>query len=116
LLRRWITLWLEDRRRARAASHAVPTIPSAPASLVATDWGGWVQLDWQDTSNNELGFRVYRKVDTGAFALYQTLLANVITYQDSSVIFAHQYFYYLTAYNALGESGPSNTVFLTFGA
>jgi hypothetical protein len=116
LLRRWLTLWLEDRRRARAATHVGPTVPNAPAGLVAVDWGTFIRLDWQDMSNNELGFRLYRKVDAGAYGLYQTLGANVTTYQDNSVVVMHQYYYYVTAYNALGESGPSNEVFLTFGA
>jgi hypothetical protein len=116
LLRRWITLWLEDRRRARAATHVGPTVPNAPANLAAVDWGSFIKLDWQDNSGNELGFRLYRKVDAGAYGLYQTLGANVTTYQDSAVAFSHQYFYYVTAYNAVGESGPSNEVFLTFGS
>src|SRR6476620_2494722 len=116
LLRRWIALWLEERRRGRAATHTGPAIPNAPANLNAADEGIDVGLTWQDMSNNELGFRLYRKVDAGAYGLYQTLGANVMTYQDHSVVVMHQYFYYVTAYNALGESGPSNEVFLTFGA
>jgi hypothetical protein len=116
LPRRWLTLWLEDRRRARAATHVGPAIPNVPANLVATDWGTYIGLTWQDMSSNEVGFQLYRRVDGGGYALYQILGANVTSYNDTSVIFAHQYFYYVTAYNAVGESGPSNTAFLTFGA
>jgi hypothetical protein len=116
VLRRWLALWLEDRRRARAATHAGPAIPNAPANLNAADEGIDIGLTWQDTSNNELGFRLYRKVDAGAYGLYQTFGANVTSYQDSAVVVMHQYSYYVTAYNAVGESGPSNVAFLTFGA
>src|SRR5262249_53550382 len=64
---RWITLWWEDRRRARAATHAGPTVPNAPANLIGQDLVTYIQLDWQDMSSNELGFRLYRKVDSGGF-------------------------------------------------
>jgi len=116
LLRRWLTLWLEERRRARAATHVGPTVPNAPANLSAVDWGTFIQLDWQDMSDNETGFRLYRRDGAGAYALYQILLANVTTYQDSGVIFEHSYRYYVTAYNAVGESAPSDEVLITFGA
>ena len=59
-------------------------------------------------SGNELGFRLYRKVDAGAYGLYQTLGPNVVSYQDNSVIISHLYTYYVTAFNAVGESVPSN--------
>src|SRR5580765_6796670 len=116
LLRRWIALWLEDRRRARAATHAGPTVPSAPANLAATDYVTYIMAAWQDMSGNELGFRLYRKVDAGAYGLYQTLGPNVVSYQDNSVIASHQYRYYVTAYNASGESAASNEVFILLGS
>lgn len=116
LLRRWIALWLEDRRRARAATHLGPTVPNAPANLVGTDWGTFIQLTWQDMSNDEFGFHLYRKEDSGTYQLYQILGANVTLYQDSAVIGGHQYRYYVTAFNAQGDSGQSNEVFLVFGA
>ena len=109
---------MQDRRRARAAAGlpAVPAPPNAPTNLVLTDVATWIQLTWQDQSNNELGFRVYRKVDAGSFGLWQTLGANVTITQDLSVLIGHLYEYYVTAYNATGESGPSNTVAETYGA
>ena len=76
----------------------------------------FIQLGWQDMSSNELGFRLYRKVDTGAYGLYQTLGANVTSYQDNSVVVMHQYFYYVTAYNGIGESTASNEVNVVFGS
>ena len=116
LLRRWLTLWLEDRRRARAATHVGPTVPNAPANLIGQDLVTYIQLDWQDMSNNELGFRLYRKVDSGSFGLYQTFGPNVVSYQDSAVVLSHWYYYYVTAYNAVGESGPSNQVGVQAGS
>lgn len=76
----------------------------------------YIQLDWQDMSGNELGFVVYRKADAGAYGFYQSLAANVVTYQDHSVIIAHVYRYYVTAFNAIGESAPSNEVVVVCGS
>src|SRR5439155_8429233 len=113
-LRSWWALWLQGRRRKRIA--AVPAVPVAPSSLDALDNGILVQLTWQDLSSNEQGFRVYRKVDGGSFGLWRTLGANIVTTQDTGVSVGHFYAYYVTAYNAVGESGPSNTVSFVFGA
>ena len=117
LLRRWLTLWLEDRRRARAANHVSgPTVPNAPANLSATDEGVDILLTWQDTSSDEFGFRVYRREGANPYGLYQTLGAGVQSYQDSAVIVEHTYRYYVVAFNAVGESAPSNEAIITFGA
>jgi len=113
-VRSWVSLFLQDRRRARIA--AVAAAPVAPSSMDGFDNGVLVQLAWQDLSSNEQGFRVYRKVDAGSFGLWRTLGANVTNTQDTGVSVGHVYAYYVTAYNALGESGPSNTVSVTFGA
>lgn len=76
----------------------------------------WIELTWQDLSGDELGFRVYRKVDAGSFSLWQSLGPNVTTTQDLTVSAGHWYRYYVTAYNAAGESAPSNTVDEVYGA
>ena len=94
----------------------MPAAPVAPSSLDGFDNGILIQLTWQDLSSNEQGFRVYRKVDAGSFGLWRTLGANVTNTQDTGVSVGHLYQYYVTAYNALGESGPSNTVSFLFGA
>ena len=91
-------------------------MPLAPANLNALDTGVLVELTWQDQSGDELGFRVYRNVNTGAFVLWQTLAANVTLVQDTGVGMGTMYTYYVVAYNANGESFPSNTQELTFGA
>jgi hypothetical protein len=67
-------------------------------------------------SNDEFGFHLYRRVDSGIYQLYQILGAGVTTYQDSAVLGGHAYRYYVTAFNAQGDSAQSNEVFLIFGA
>jgi hypothetical protein len=56
------------------------------------------------------------KGTSGAFGLYQTLGVNVVTYQDNAVVNAHWYYYYVTAFNAVGESAPSNQVSILSGS
>jgi hypothetical protein len=91
-------------------------VPNAPANLIGADLVTYIQLNWQDMSANELGFRLYRKVDAGAYSLYQTFGPDVISYQDNAVVISHWYYYYVTAYNAVGESGPSNEVSVQAGS
>jgi len=91
-------------------------VPNAPATLDAFDNGTLIELTWQDLSSDELGFRIYRKLDAGAFALWRTVGPNVTLTQDSSVVVAILYSYYVTAYNAIGESAPSNIASARFGA
>jgi fibronectin type 3 domain-containing protein len=113
---RWLAMWLQDRRRVRAATHLGPSVPNAPVNLNLSDGSNYITLTWTDMSNDELGFHVYRSVQGGGFALWAILGANVTTTQDNSVILGHVYAYYVTAYNAVGESAPSNTASEPFGA
>jgi len=112
VLRNWVALYLQERREKRAAAHVVvvPGVPNAPQSLTVSNIGTALELDWLDMSSDETSFRVYRKVDTGSYALFQTLAANTITYVDGSVVSGHTYAYYVTAVNAIGESAASNEV------
>jgi len=111
-----VAQYLEDRRRARAQAHALPSVPNAPGSLGLTDGANYIQLDWSDLSGNEQGFHVYRNADGAGYVLWRILGANVTQTQDLSVVTTHVYAYYVTAYNAVGESAPSNVVSETYGA
>ena|SRR5436309_6295497 len=110
-LRSWWALWLQARRRKRAAAHVVvPGVPNAPQSLVVSNTGTALELDWLDMSADETAFRVYRKVDAGSYGLFQTFAANTTVYVDAAVVAGHTYAYYVTAVNAIGESAQSNEV------
>ena len=109
--RGWLALWLQDRRRARQSK-----VPLTPGNFAGVDTSVVIQLTWQDRSADELGFRVYRRVNAGAFGLWQTLAANVTTVQDSGVSLGVLYSYYIVSFNANGESFPSNTLQFVFGA
>jgi len=83
--------------------------PAAPASLTVSV-GGQTELDlsWADQSNNEDGFRIERS-DGGAFAAIGTVAANTTVYSDTTLGPATTYTYRVIAFNAIGDSAPSNT-------
>jgi hypothetical protein len=116
VLRRWIALWLQDRRRARAATHLGPTVPNAPANLALSDVSNFIQLTWSDMSTDEQGFHVYRNADFAGFVIWRILGPNVTQVQDTGVAVGHTYAYYVVAFNAVGESAPSNIVSELYGS
>jgi len=67
------------------------------------------QLKWEDTSDNEEGFRIYRITakDTTKIA---EVGPNVTTYVDKNALSGACYV--VSAFNAGGESTPSNTACL----
>jgi hypothetical protein len=66
-------------------------------------------LKWEDTSDNEDGFRIYRITakDTTKIA---EVGPNVTTYFDKDALAGACYA--VSAYNSAGESSPSNTACL----
>jgi hypothetical protein len=85
-------------------------VPNAPTSLHQLRGPCPIRLAWADNSDNEDGFRVYRSVDGGAFAALPDLPANTTTFTDTGSSGGHHYSYYVVAFNADGESSPSNTI------
>lgn len=77
-----------------------PKPPEAPSNLIATPSTNNVNLYWDDNSNDEQGFRIYRDG-----SLISTLLSNTTTYQDVGLRPATTYQYRVTAFNQTGESG-----------
>jgi hypothetical protein len=89
---------------------AAPTNPpTAPSGLTAAAISSTrIRLNWTDTSNNEDGFKIERKVGAGAFAQIDQLPANVNTYDDTTVLANTTYTYRVRAFNVPGDSGYSN--------
>lgn len=87
------------------------TAPSAPSDLDATADAetGHVTLTWTDTSDNETGFRVYRKtVIAGTWTLIHTTAADATSYIDTTVPVSDSYNYRIAGVNAIGE-GPTSS-------
>ena len=86
-----------------------PSGPAAPSNLAAsTASGSSAILTWTDNSSNESGFRIERKVGTGAYATLFTTAANVVTHTDSA-LGAGTYTYRVLATGS-PVSAPSNEV------
>ncbi len=85
-----------------------PEPPHAPARLGAVHGGGCeVRLQWEDSSDSETGFRIYRLGTGGDFRPIRDLQANdalaELTYTDR-VLFGGHYEYYIASVNSGGES------------
>jgi hypothetical protein len=108
-----IVAYLEARRRKRAALDVPtgPAVPAAPINLDAVDGLSDVYLSWEDVSDNEDGFRIYRN----GVAIGETGPGENV-FDDSTVVLHGQYTYSVTAFNAAGESAHSRSVDIEVGA
>ncbi|MCC7509855.1 MAG: right-handed parallel beta-helix repeat-containing protein [Planctomycetes bacterium] len=85
--------------------------PAAPTGLAYT---GTVDLSWQDNSSNETGFRIERRPSGGVFTTLATVAADVTSHSDTTAT-SGTWIYRVIAYNAGGDSSPSNQVSVTVG-
>jgi len=86
--------------------------PEPPTNLVATGFSDpRIDLSWQDNSDNELGFRVWRKNRSlGFFYEIAAVGANVTTYSDTDVVAGKGCWYMVKAWNyTQGPLGPQET-------
>lgn len=98
-----------------------PPPPSAPTNLTASALNTYqIQLNWQEASGqNQTGFNIYRCQGAGCtnFAKIGSVGGSVLSYTDGStsnpLTETTTYTYQVTAFNAGGESGPSNTASAT---
>jgi hypothetical protein len=85
--------------------------PVAPSGLtITTLQSNRVIIAWTDNSNNETGFKIQRKGDTGAYVDVATTGANITTYNDFGLTDGTVYYYRVCATNAAGDSAYSNEV------
>lgn len=90
--------------------------PVAPTDLVATPLSSvQIQLQWRDTSANETGFRIERRVvlsdgqgGSSEWQLLTTVGANSFLYIDQQILGGVRYLYRVIAFNSFGESLASN--------
>jgi hypothetical protein len=102
------------------------TVPNAPTGLNvghASGNGTGVLLEWNNSSNNESGFYLYRSINSGRnFTLIGTVAADATSYQDTlpsaiglpgvPLVYV-AVSYYIEAFNAAGTSLQSNTAILS---
>jgi hypothetical protein len=71
------------------------------------------RVAWTDSSNNELGFLLYRAVGSASFEPVDVAPANAVFSDSFFLLPATTYRFYLTAYNLAGEGIASSMVILT---
>jgi hypothetical protein len=93
-------------------------IPVAPSGLTATanSGNGTITLGWSDNSNSETGFVVQRRFGGGSWDnSYATVGANTQSYIDNNKgtppLPDGTYTYRVVAYNANGNSSPTNEAY-----
>ncbi len=102
------------------------TPPARPTSLTVTTDGDDVQLSWTDNSDDELGFKIERRMaedsdtsedanatdesdrQTSVFTQIGEAGANATAYTDSTVVGGTRYEYRIRAYNEAADSNYTN--------
>jgi alpha-tubulin suppressor-like RCC1 family protein len=88
-----------------------PTRAATPSELAATVAStARIDLRWRDNSSNETGFRIERKIGTGAWSQIATVGANVTAFASTGLKASTTYRYRVRAFNTAGTSAYSNTV------
>ena len=87
-------------------------VPASPTSPSAINDKGTITLTWTDSSNNEDGFKIYRKISSDS---EYNLLAtqSTVGYVDTSAENGIDYNYYIVSYNSNGESAKSKIMLIS---
>jgi hypothetical protein len=105
-------MWNLESKQA-CATVVTPTTPAAPSNLTVNGKKkkdeAKMELKWQDNSNNEQGFIIYRSRDNSNWATVDSVSANTIIFIDSMLAYETKYYYRVSAYNSTGTSDFSNT-------
>jgi hypothetical protein len=89
--------------------------PKAPFNLNAVDGTGVINLKWQDDSNEESGFEIFRSIDAGVtWNKIGDVGMNITSFTDSDVTSGTVYWYGVRAINEVGSSDRATTK-ITFG-
>ena len=81
------------------------------ALIAATTLSGAdLRLEWQDNSDNEDGFEIWRQQNDGEWLLIGATNANDITFTDGVIPIGVTLSYKVRAWNQFGESGFTNIV------
>jgi titin len=110
-VRAYVTTASLDSPYSNAANATTLSAPAAPTTLsAAAASSSQINLTWTDKSTNETGFKISRSLDGTAFAPIATVGQNIRSYADTSGLTPDTtYFYVVQAFNANGDSKPSNT-------
>ncbi len=112
----WVSI---DALRVRSVSEGGTggTAPAAPAFLAAQALSSSeVELTWQDSSDDEYGFRIRRSVAGGGWQSAGNVGAGETTFVDRELLPDTRYDYAVVAFNASGESAEATASVTTLAA
>jgi len=90
-----------------ATTSAVP--PIGPSDLAAAAvLADRIDITWHDNSSDEIGFKIGRRPSGGTFSQIAVVGANTTSYSSTGLSPGTTYCYLVMAYNAAGNSTPSN--------
>ena len=93
-----------------AQDCTLPATPTQVVALVVNSMNNTAVIEWNDSSDNESGFRVYRSTDSpNSFAPIGEGQVNEVAYFDHTAQCGHTEYYLVRAFNPAGESANSNT-------
>ena len=92
-----------------------PTDPTPPRNLAANESDGYVNLSWDEPSDDGnrpiTEYLIFRGTLTGSGSYYGSVTGTQRYFNDTSVTNGQTYYYHLTAMNEAGkESGDSNEI------
>ena len=97
--------------------HSPPVLPQVPVDLMAVAVGGCqVILAWTECGAGGLGFRIERagvNVPCSPFVKIGGVGPHIAAFRDGSVKLRTTYSYRVHAWNASGDSSPSNVTGVT---
>jgi len=82
---------------------------NAPSDLVADAvTSSRIDINWEDNSGDETGFKIERKTGAGSYAQVATVGVDTTSYSNTALTANTNYYYRVRAYNAAGDSDYSN--------
>lgn len=105
---------VESAETNEANATTLTALPGLPTSVQAVALNSTdIDITWQDNSDNEDGFRLYRGLTSDALSLVQTLGAGVTVRHATGLSPDTTYWWAVEAFNAAGSSGLTSPLSAT---
>lgn len=108
----WNGLESEPSNIVNVTTPNVP-LPNGPTNLTITSLSPTsISVSWQDNSENELGFKIFRKeLDGGVWVQLDQVSPDITLYVDYTAVAGVNYAYSVAAFNDAGSDDPVESEF-----